>query len=155
MKKYMTAKDRLEEAETLMAALAIVRTAGLELDGKLPVLPPEFARYLSAPDSFLLVVPSTATYHDDRPRVANAMRISRCDAVIVRISRSSIGSKKVILDIGVDGLVPVWYNEYRPCSLDGVLHFVPDHEPGGPIFRLTQKGLMSSVDFDVLQPDEH
>ncbi|KTE17795.1 hypothetical protein [Sphingopyxis sp. H115] len=150
MKKYMTAKDRLEEAETLMAALAIVRSAGLELDGKLPVLPPEFVRYLSAPDSFLLVVPSTAAYQDDRPRAANAMRIARCDAVIVRISRPSIGPKKVVIDIGIDGLVPVWHNEYRPCSLDGVLHFVPDHDPGGPIFRLTQKGLISSVDFDVL-----
>lgn len=155
MKNHMTAKDRLEEAETLMAALAIVRTAELELGGKLPVPPPEFARYLIAPNSFMIVVPSTGTYQDDRPRVANAMRISRCDAVIVRISRPSIGPKKVILDIGVDGLVPVWYPEYRPCLLDGVLHFVPDHEPGGPIFRLTQKGLMSSVDFDVLQPDEY
>lgn len=155
MKKYMTAKDRLEEAETLMAALAIVRTAGLGLDGKLPVLPPEFARYLSAPDSFMLIVPSTATHQDDRPRVANAMRKSRCDAVIVRISRPRIGPKKVVVDIGIDGLTPVWYNEYRPCSLDGVMHFVPDYEQGGPIFRLTQKGLMSSVDFDVLQPDEH
>ena len=155
MIKYMTAKDRLEEAETLMAALAIVRTAGLELDGKLPVLPPEFARYFIAPNSFMLVVPSTATYQDDRPRVANAMRISRCDALIVQIARPRIGPRKVVVDIGVDGLVPVWYPEYRPCLLDGVLHFVPDHEPGGPIFRLTQKGLMSSVDFDVLQPDEY
>lgn len=155
MIKYMTAKDRLEEAETLMAALAIVRTAGLELDGKLPVLPPEFARYIIAPNSFMLVVPSTATYQDDRPRVTNAMRISRCDALIVQIARPRIGPRKVVVDIGVDGLVPVWYPEYRPCLLDGVLHFVPDQEPGGPIFRLTQKGLMSSVDFDVLQPDEY
>lgn len=154
MKKYMTAKDRLEEAETLMAALAIVRAGGLGLDGKLPVLPPEFARYLIAPSSFMLVIPSTATYEDDRPKVANAMRISRCDAVIVRISRPSMGSKKVVADIGIDGLTPVWYNEYRPCSLDAVLHFVPDCDPRGPIFRLTQKGLTSSVDFDMLQPDE-
>ncbi len=155
MKKYMTAKERVEEAETLMAALAIVRTAGLELDGKLPVLPPEFARYLIAPNSSTLVVPSTATRQDDRHRVANAMRISRCDAVIVQIARPSISSKKVIVDIGIDGLIPVWYNEYRPCSLDGVVHFVSDHDPGRPIFRLTKKGLTSSVDFDVLQPDEY
>lgn len=155
MKKYMTAKDRIEEAETLMAALAIVRTAGLELDGKLPVLPPEFARYLIAPSSFMLVVPSTATCQNDRPRITNAMRISRCDALIVQIARPSIGPKRVVVDIGVDGLVPVWYPEYRPCSLDGVLHFVSDDEPGRPIFKLTQKGLTSSVDFDVLQPDEH
>lgn len=59
------------------------------------------------------------------------MRISRCDAVIVRISRPSIGPKKAVVDIGIDGLVPVWYNEYRPCSLDGVLHFVPEYDPGG------------------------
>jgi len=155
MKKYMTAKDRLEEAETLMTVLAIVRAGGLELDGKLPVLPPEFARYLVAPSAFMLVVPSTATNENHRPKVANAMRISRCDAVIVQIARPSIGPKKVIVDIGVDGLVPIWYEEYRPCSLDGVLHFVPDQDQGGPIFRLTQKGLTSSVEFDVLQPDEH
>ncbi|MEI4509209.1 hypothetical protein WBQ88_15775 [Sphingopyxis sp. CCNWLW253] len=155
MKKYMTAKDRLEEAETLMAALAIVRTAGLELDGKLPVLPPEFARYLIAPDAFLLVVPSTASNGTDRPRVANAMCLSKCDALIVRISRPCDGAKKIILDIGVDGLVPTWHREYRPCLLDGFIHFMPGHDPGGPIFRLTPKGLTSSVDFDVLQPDEH
>lgn len=155
MKKYMTAKDRLEEAETLMAALAIVRIGGLELDAKLPILPPEFARYLIAPDAFLLVVPSTATNGYDRSKVANAMCLSRCDALIVRISRPSIGAKKMILDVGIDGLTPIWYREYRPCLLDGSIHFVPDHDPGGPIFRLTQKGLTSSVDFDVLQPDEH
>lgn len=155
MPKYMTAKDRLEEAETLMAALAIVRTAGLALDGKLPVLPPEFARYLIAPNAFLLVVPSTVTNGYDRSRVANAMRLSRCNALIVRISRPSIGPKRILVDVGIDGLTPAWHQEYRPCSLDGVLHFVPDHDPGGPIFRLTQKGLTSSVDFDVLQFDEH
>ncbi|HJS12191.1 hypothetical protein [Sphingopyxis sp.] len=155
MKKYMTAKDRIEEAETLMAALAIVRTAELELDSKLPVLPPEFARYLIAPDAFLLIVPSTVTNGNDRSTVSNAMGLSRCDALIVRVSRPSIGAKKIILDIGIDGLTPVWYHEYRPCSLDGALHFVPDHDPGKPIFRLTPKGLTSSVDFDALQPDEH
>ena len=138
-----------------MAALAIIRSAGLALDGKLPVLPPEFARYLIAPDAFLLVVPSTVTNGTDRSRVANAMCLSRCDALIIHISRPSIGPKKVVVDVGIDGLVPIWYCEYRPCSLDGVLHFVPDYDPGGPIFRLTQKGLMASVDFDGLQHDEH
>lgn len=155
MKKYITAQDRIGETETLMAALAIVRTAGLELDGKLPILPPEFARYLIAPDSFMLVVPSAATGQVDRPAVANAMRLSRCDALIVQIARPSIGPKKVVVDVGIDGLVPVWYSEYRPCSLDGALHFVPDHDPGQPVFKLTKKGLTSSVDFDVLQLDEH
>jgi len=155
MSKYMTAKDRIEEAETLAAALAIVRTGSLELDGKIPILPPQFARYLVAANAFLLVVPSTETNGSDRHRVENAMCLSRCDALIVRISRPSIGPKKVICDVGIDGLTPVWYHEYRPCSLDGVLHFVPEHDPGGPIFRLTQKGLKASVDFDGLQPDEH
>jgi len=154
MKKYMTPQDRLEEAETLTAALAIVRTAGLELDGNVPILPPEFVRYLIAPDAYLLVVPSTTGDRDDRPKVATAMRMSRSDAVIVRISRPRIGPKRVILDIGIDGPTAVWYNEYRPCSLDGVLHFVPDHEPDKPIFRLTPKGLTASVDLDMVQPDE-
>src|SRR3546814_1045697 len=55
------------------------------------------------------------------------MQIARCDAVIVRISRPNSGPKKVVVDIGVDGLVPVWHNGYRPCALDGVLFLVPDH----------------------------
>lgn len=155
MPKYMTAKDRLEEAETLMAALSIIRIAGLELDRRLPILPPEFARYLIAPDASLLVVPSTVTNGSDRPKVANAMCLSHCDALIVRISRPSAGTKKVILDIAADGLTPVWYNEYRPSLLDGALYFVPDHDPGRPIFRLTEKGLTASQNFDGLQLDEH
>ena len=155
MPKYMTAKDRAEQAETLIAALGIIRITSLELDGKIPILPPEFARYLISPDASLLVVPSTVTNGTDRSRVANAMCLSRCDALIIRISRPSTGPKKVVVDVGIDGLVPTWYCEYRPCSLDGVLHFLPDHEPGGPIFKLTQKGLTASVDFDVVQPDEH
>lgn len=154
MTKYMTAKDRLHETEALMAALAIVQTAGLELDCKVPVLPPEFARYLIAPDAFLLVVPATEANGDDWPKIVNAMRLSRCDALIVRIARSIIGAKKVILDICIGGLASSWYREYRPCSLDGVLHLVPDHDAGGPIFKLTQKGLIASVEVDMWPADE-
>ena len=155
MPKYMTAKDRAEEAETLMAALAIVRTAELELDGKIPILPPQFARYLIAPDARLLVVPSTVNSGNDRNSVADAMRISRCDALIVCISRPSVGSLKIILDIGICGLSTVWHHEYRPCLLDGNLHFVPDHDASGPTFRLTPQGLTSSLDFHVATSNGH
>ncbi|MDO9362958.1 MAG: hypothetical protein Q7T60_08540 [Sphingopyxis sp.] len=155
MPKYMTVKDRAEEAETLVAALAIVRTAELELDGKIPILPPQFARYLIAPAARLLVVPSTENSGNDRHTVANAMRISRCDALVVCISRPSVGSLKVILDIGVCGLSTVWHHEYRPCLLDGTLHFVPDHDASGPIFKLTQTGLTSSLDFKLVTSNEH
>lgn len=154
MNKYMTAKDRLQEAEALTAALGIVRRAGLALDCKIAVLPPEFARYLIAPDAFVLVVPATEANGDDWPNIVNAMRLSRCDALIVRIAQSIIGAKKVILDIGIGGLASSWYREYRPCSLDGVIHLVPDHDAGGPIFKLTQKGLISSVEVDMWPADE-
>ena len=154
MTKYMTAKDRLHETEALMAALGIVRRAGLALDCKIAVLPPEFARYLIAPDAFVLVAPATEANSDDWPNIVNAMRLSRCDALIVRIGQSIIGAKKVVLDIGINGLTSTWYHEYRPCTLDGVLHFVPDHDTGGPIFKLTQKGLTSSVEFNVWPADE-
>lgn len=154
MPKYMTDAQRAEEAETLMAALTIVRLAGLALDGKLPILPPEFARFLIAPNADLLVVPSTLSDGSDRRKVTAAMRITRCNAMIVRISRPSIGAKKVLLDVGLDGPSPVWHNEYRPCLLGGSLHFVPDYDPTEPIFRLTKGGLVASVKVEDLRPNE-
>lgn len=155
MPKYMTAADRVEEAETLMAALAIVRIAGLELDRMLPILPPEFSRFLIAPSAYLLIVPSTMATESERLKVENAMCMLRSDALIVSILRPSIGPKNMTLAIGIHGRVPIWHWEYRPCMLAGSLHFVPDLDPSGPIFKLTKKGLLSSGNFEVLQCDQH
>lgn len=151
MSKYKTDADRAEEAETLMATLAIVRLAELELDGKLAVLPPEFASFLIAPHADLLLVPSTTTNGSDRSKVTAAMRLTRCNALIVRISRLAGGAQKVLMDVGLDGRECVWHQEYRACLLDGVLHCAPDHDASGPIFRLTSKGLVASAPADVLQ----
>lgn len=60
MSKYPTAIDRAEEMETLRAALAIVRTAGIELDEKPPILPAKCAHYLIAADADLLIFPANA-----------------------------------------------------------------------------------------------
>lgn len=56
MKKYMTAQDRAEEAEALRTANMVAHIAGLELDAKIPILPPEFAQYLIAPDAQVIIV---------------------------------------------------------------------------------------------------
>lgn len=153
MPKYMTDAARAEEAETLMAALAIVRHAALELDGKLPILPPAFARFLIAPKADLLIVPSITADGSDRQQVAAAMRMTRCNALIVRISRPSVEAKKVTLDIGLDGRECAWHEEYRACLLDGLLHFAPDHDPSGPVFKPTTDGLKASMRFNCLQSD--
>lgn len=148
MKKYMTDRDRAEEAETLKIALSIIEIAGLDIDGKIPILPSRFAQYLIAPDAYLLIVPAVTLGDGDRRKVENAMCMAKCDAIVVSVSRPSIGPKKVTLEIGIDGLVPVWHSEYCARIIDGGLYFAPAFDPSGPLFKLTKKGLTASSDFD-------
>lgn len=153
MKKYMTDKDRAEEAATLRTANMVAHIAGLELDTKIPILPPEFAQYLIAPDAQVIIVPSTIANGNDRRKVENVMRIARCDAVVVHIVPQVGGPRKIMFAIARDGLVPVWFPEYSSRVVDGGLYFIPIADPLGPLFKLTNKGLMSSSDFDGMRFD--
>ncbi|OWR00173.1 hypothetical protein CDQ91_05220 [Sphingopyxis witflariensis] len=147
MKKYLTDKDRAEEADALRIALAIIRKVGLELDTKLPVLPPDFAQFLIAPQAYLLIVPSTTATRADRRKVEAAMCMARCDAIIISLVPQISGPRKILFEIGIDGLTPVWHSEYVSRGVDGGLYFVPGHDPSGPLFKLTKQGLKSSADF--------
>lgn len=153
MPKYPNAIDRAEEMETLRAALAIVRTAELDLDEKVPILPTKRAHYLIAADADLLIVPAKSATAGDRHAVEDIMCLSRCDALTVHVARPGTGENRVVVDIGIHGLVPVWHREYRPCLIEGVLHFVPDQDASGPTFKLTRHGLKRAVDFDALNPE--
>src|SRR3546814_16264940 len=127
--------------ETLRAALAIVRIAELELDEKAPILPVKCSHYLIAADADLLIVPANASAVGNHHAVENIMCLSRCDALMVYVARPGTGKNRVVVDIGIHGLVPVWPREYRPCLIDRVLNFVPDHDASGPAFQLTTRGL--------------
>lgn len=153
MSKYPNAIERAEEMETLRAALAIIRTAGIELDEKVPILPAKCAHYLIAADADLLIVPAKPSAAGDHHAVEDIMGLSRCDALMVYVARPGTGKNRVVVDIGVHGLVPVWHREYRPCLIEGVLHLVPDQDASGPAFKLTRHGLKQAVDFDALSPE--
>ncbi|HMO73876.1 MAG TPA: hypothetical protein PKD99_00330 [Sphingopyxis sp.] len=153
MPKYPTVIDRAEEMETLRAALAIVRTAGIGLDEKPPILPAKCAHYLIAADADLLIVPANASAVGDHHAVEDMMGLSRCDALMVYVARPGTGKNRAVVDIGTHGLVPVWHREYRPCLIEGVLHFVPDQDASKPIFKLSRRGLKQAVDFDALDPE--
>ena len=152
MPKYPNAVDRAEEMETLRAALAIVRTAGIELDEKPPILPAKYAHYLIAADADLLIVPAEPSAVGDHHAVEDIMCLSRCDALMVYVARPGTGKNRAVVDIGIHGLVPVWHRVYRPCLIDRVLHFVPDQDVSKPAFKLTRRGLKQAVDFDALNP---
>lgn len=152
MKKYMNEKDRAEEAETLGLARMVTHIAGLELDTKIPILPPEFAQYLIAPEAQVIIVPSTLANGNNRRKVENAMRISRCDAIMVHVIPQVGGPRKIMFTIARDGLVPVWFSEYSSRVVDGDLFFLPSLDPAkSPLFKLTKKGLMSSNDFEGMR----
>ena len=153
MKKYMTAKDRAEEAEVLRTANMVAHIAGLELDAKIPILPPEFAQYLIAPDAQVIIVPSTAANGNDRRKVENVIRIAKCDAITINIVPQASGPRRVMFTIARDGLVPVWFPEYSSRVVDGDFHFIPIANPLGPLCKLTNQGLMSSADFDGMRLD--
>ncbi|HET6526119.1 hypothetical protein [Sphingopyxis sp.] len=153
MPKYPNAIDRAEEMETLRAALAIVRTAGLELDEKVPILPVKCAHYLIAADADLLIVPASASTAKYYQAVEDIMGLSRCDALMVYVARPGTGSNRVVVNIGIHGFVPLWHREYRPCLIEGVLHFVPDQDASKPAFKLTRRGLTQAADFDATNPD--
>src|SRR3546814_3890307 len=104
--------------ETLRAALAIVRIAELELDEKAPILPVKCSHYLIAADADLLIVPANASAVGNHHAVENIMCLSRCDALMVYVARPGTGKNRVVVDIGIHGLVPVWHREYRPCRID-------------------------------------
>ena len=152
MSKYPTAIDRAEEMETLRAALAIIRIAELELDEKPPILPSKCAHYLIAADADLLIVPAKPSAVGDHHAVEDIMGLSRCDALMVYVARPGPGENRGVVDIGLNGLVPVWHREYRPCLIDRLLHFVPDQDASGPAFKLTKRGLKQAADFDALNP---
>ena len=153
MSKYPNPIDRAEEMETLRAALAIVRAAEIELDEKPPILPAKCAHYLIATDADLLVVPANASAAGHHHAVEDIMGLSRCDALMVHVARPGTGANRVVVDIGIHGLVPVWHREYRPCLIDRVLHFVPDQDASKPAFKLSRRGLKQAVDFDALNPE--
>ena len=153
MSKFPNAIDRAEEIETLRAALAIVRTAGLELDEKPPILPVKCSHYLIAADADLLIVPVKPSTAGDHHAVEDIMCLSRCDALMVYVARPGAGKNRAVVDIGIHGLAPVWHREYRPCLIDRVLHFVPDQDASGPAFKLTRRGLQKAVDFDALNSE--
>lgn len=154
MPKYPNSIERAEEMETLRAALAIVRTAGIELDEKVPILPTKCAHYLIAADADLLIVPANASTAKCHHAVEDIMGLSRCDALMVYVARPGTGKNRAVVDIGIHGLVPVWHREYRPCLIEGVLHLVPDQDASGPAFKLTRLGLKQAADFDALNPEE-
>ena len=153
MKKYMNDNDRALEAQTLSLARMVAHLADLELYTTLPILPQEFAQYLIAPESHIMIVPATLANGNDRRKVENAMRIARCDAIVVRIVPQAGGAKKILFEIGRDGLVPVWFPEYTSRGVEGDLFFQPAIDPNGPLFKLTKKGLMSSNDFAGIRWD--
>lgn len=153
MPKYPNVIDRAEEMEPLRAALAIIRTAGIELDEKVPILPAKCAHYLIAADADLLIVPAKPSAIGNHHAVEDIMCLSRCDALMVYVARSGTGANRVVVDIGIHGLVPVWHCEYRPGLIEGVLHFVPDQDASKPAFKLTRRGLKRAVDFDALNPE--
>ena len=151
MSKYPNAKERTHELDTLKAALALIKVAELELDERPPILPARCARYLIAANARLLVVPLSSANRYDHSMVEENLCPSKCDALIVNVARPGNGLNRVVVDIAIDGLIPVWFREYRPCLLDGVLHFVPDHDASKPTFKLTNCGLTRSTNFDSLK----
>lgn len=153
MKKYMNDKDRALEAQTLSLAHMVAHLAGLELYNTLPILPQEFAQFLIAPQSHIMIVPATSANGNDRRKVEDAMRIARCDAIIVRIIPQVVGARKILFEIGRDGLVPVWFPEYTSRCVEGDFFLQPSVDPNGPLFKLTRKGLMSSNDFAGIRWD--
>ena len=154
MKKYMNENDRKMEAETLGFAHMVAHIAGLELDTRLPILPPQFEQFLIAPEAQVIIVPSTLANGHNRRNVEDAMRMSRCDAIMVQIVPQIGGQRKIMFEIGRDGLVPVWFSEYSSRIVDGDLFFLPSLNPTrAPLFKLTKKGLMSSNDFDGMRLD--
>lgn len=154
MQKYMTAKDRAEEAATMRIANMIAQIANLELDRKIPILPPAFAQFLIAPEARLLIVPSTVENGNDQRKVESAMRMAKCDAVMVHIVPGAGGSRDVMFTIARHRRVPGWLPEYASRVLDGALYFTPIFEPFRPLFKLTNKGLLSSSDSDGMNYDE-
>ena len=129
----------------------VAHIAGLELDTRVPILPSAFAQYLIAPESYVIIVPATAGIDADRGKVEDVMRMSQCDAIIVYVVRQGSGPRKILFEIGIDGLVSVWHSEYSSRIVDGDLFFMPGQDPGGPLFKLTKQGLKSSADFDGMR----
>lgn len=153
MKKYMTAQDKAEEAATVRIANMVVQTAGLELDAKIPILPPEFAQFLIAPHAQLLIVPSTVANGNGQRKVEYAMRMAQCDAVMVHIVPGGNGSQSVMFTIARGGRVPAWFPEYSSRVLDRALYFMPVVDQVRPLFKLTNKGLMMSSGLDGMHFD--
>ena len=153
MSNYPNSIDRAEEMETLRAALAIVRTAGIKLDEKPPILPTKCAHYLIAADADLLIVPAKPSTVGHHHAVEDIMGLSRCDALMIYVARPETGANRAVVDIGIHGLVPVWHREYRPCLIEGVLHFVPGQDASKPTFKLTRRGLKQAAEFDALNPE--
>lgn len=153
MKKYMNDNDRKLEAQTLSLARMVAHLANLELDTRVPILPPEFADYLTAPDAHVVIVSATLANGNDRPKVENVMRMARCDAIMVRVVPQAGGTRKILFEIGRDGLIPVWFSDYTSRAVDGELFFQPTVDPDGPLFKLSPKGLMCSNDFAGIRWD--
>ena len=153
MLKYPTLIERAEEMETLRAALNLIQMAELALDEKVPILPTKCSHYLIAADADLLIVPAKFPTAGDHHAVEDIMCLSRCDALMVHVARPGAGKNRAVVDIGIHGLVPVWHCEYRPCLIEGMLHFVPDQDASGPAFKLTRRGLKQAADFDALNPE--
>lgn len=147
MKKYMTEKDRAEQAEVLRITMLVAKMAGLELDTKVSILPPQYARYLIAHESEVILIPSTPAEDDDRDKIEVVMRMTLCDAVVVNLAPTNDGRRKPVFEIAFYGSALRWYSDYGSRLVDGELFFTPRSDADGPLFKLTQKGLQSSIDF--------
>src|SRR3546814_10992890 len=72
---------------------------------------------------------------------------------MIYVARPRTGKNRVVVDIGIHGIVPVWHREYRPCLIDRVLHFFPDQDSSKPAFTLTRLVLKQADEVDALNPD--
>ena len=122
MPKCPNANDRAEEMETLRAALAIVRTARIELDEKVPILPTKCSRYLIAADADLLVVPAKSATAGDHHVVEDIMGLSRCDALMVYVARPGTGANRVVVESHDFGGIHVLANSLEHFLVQGLVH---------------------------------
>lgn len=85
--------------------------------------------------------------------IEEIMCLSRCYALIIYVARPGNGQHRVVVDVMVNDLLPIWCRGYRLCLLDGMLHVVPDYDASKRTLKLTKKGLTRCVEFDALSSE--
>ncbi len=98
------------------------------------LIPEDERNALIEPEARLLIVPSTVENGNDQRKVESAMRMAKCDAVMVHIVPGAGGSRDVMFTIARHRCVPGWLPEYASRVLDGALYFTPIFEPFRPLF---------------------